>query len=52
MELCSPIVYAKFGGQTDCTCITWQEWQSAISTGSLLGGGGVWGRPPPESFEL
>ena len=31
--LCSLTIYAKFGGQTDCTCIAWQGWQSTISTG-------------------
>ena len=30
--LCSPTVYEKFGGQTNCTCLIWQGRQSAIST--------------------
>ena len=61
--LCSLTIYAKFGGQTDCTCIAWQGWQSTISTGqggrfeNLNGrckfvGGGVRGLPPLENFEM
>ena len=61
--LCSLTIYAKFGGQSDCTCIAWQGWQSTISTGQVgrlenlhgrceFVGGGVQGLLPLENFEM